>query len=285
MVASLYETSRKFLTSPTMSIPPAPSPADPDVTTGPRPPVLPVPPVFDPTPKISDHSITIGPWRFAAVPVGYALLGAPDDEPGRTSKQPLHRHINEEVFYLLTTEASQSLVEFALQGTCQSGPLFPATNVSFDDAQEICAKLTARIPGLHFRLPTEEEWEFAARWLTPTPLPLPPAATIDWNKAVAKAKAGDRDFLDRFAAKWACFGQSQPQRCGLLRPNALGLFDMSGNVWEWCESRSPTGDQRPMRGGAWISANVWGCTASSRSLEPRGTRKNSVGFRIIVEVR
>ena len=265
-------------------VPPPPSSATPVVVPPPSLPQLSHPaPTVDV--QVDKRRIVFGPWRFLEVPAGCAQLGSPDDEPGRSADEKLHAEFVTERFYLLETEVPESLVEFAERGEFVPSDNLPVSTMSFDDTQLFCEVLGRRVPQLRFRLPTDVEWEHAARQLCRTALPLPTSDVAAWETAVAKANAGDQDFLDRFAKHFACFGESQPRACGQLKPNSLGLFDMSGNVWEWTETdRAPSPDLRPVRGGAWSSTSVWNCRAASCSWENRTTRKSSIGFRIVAEV-
>lgn len=141
-----------------------------------------------------------------------------------------------------------------------SDPNLPATRISWQDAQAFLAKLNATVPGGGFRLPNEAEWEFAAR-------------------------AGDTpdDALDRQA----------PRPVGQGTHNSLGLFDMCGNVWEWCssldrnypydasdgrESASAPG-LRILRGGGFSDTAGW-ITPATRHAERPDRRLPWYGFRI-----
>lgn len=236
-------------------------------------------------PQIGERDVSIGPWRFVNIPPGFTQIGSPIDEPGRLSGETLGVAAISDSFFLLSTEAPRSLVEFVETGLMSGGDHQPAANLSFDDAVEVCHALSKRFPGIRFRLPTEIEWEHAARQLGRSPLPIPPTDIQAWDTAFEKWRAGDKDFLDRFVRHYAFFGASGSQPCAQLKPNAAGLYDMAGNVWEWCDSEFPTSpDLRPVCGGAWASTNVWGCRIASRSWENRSTRKDSIGFRIVLEV-
>ncbi|WP_425355077.1 formylglycine-generating enzyme family protein [Paeniglutamicibacter psychrophenolicus] len=111
-----------------------------------------------------------------------------------------------------------------------------------------------------YRLPTEAEWEFAARAGTSTPTH-GPLAEIAWTSA---------DGLDG------------PQEVGLKRPNGFGLFDMIGNAWEWCWDYADTaryGGYRSLRGGGWDD-KPWSCRASVRRGSAPDAVLEDVGFRV-----
>lgn len=237
-------------------------------------------------PLITDSEIVLGPWRWIKVPRGFATIGSPPDEPGRSRDEQLRNVSLVEPYYLLTTEVPRSLVTFAETGGIPGSDNRPAANMTFDEAVNTCRTLSRRFPQLHFRLPSDVEWEAAARRLSFGPLPIPERDDDAWTTAFMKFHAGDQDFLNRFARRYACFGQSVPQLCGQLLPNGLGLHDMGGNLWEWCESSSGSSSSvQPICGGAFSSTIIWGCRAASKSLEDRSTRKPFIGFRILAELK
>lgn len=141
-----------------------------------------------------------------------------------------------------------------------SDPNLPATRISWHDAQAFLAKLNAAVPGGDFRLPSEAEWEFAAR---------------------AGATPGD------------AFDLKAPRPTGQSKPNSLGLFDMRGNVWEWCSSldrnypydasdgrESPSDPGlRILRGGGFADTARW-ITPATRHADRPGRRLLWYGLRI-----
>ena len=169
------------------------------------------------------------------------------------------------------TEVTQAQWE-AVMGANPSefkGANNPVENVSWDDCQEFLRRLNAlpsvKADGLTFRLPTAEEWEYASR----------AGATGRFCK-LADGTEITMDTLGQVA--W--FGDNSDGKThpvGQKEPNAFGLYDMHGNVWEWTSTAD--GGYRVLRGGGW-DFSAGDCESSSRfSLSP-GLRLNFLGFRL-----
>jgi len=212
-------------------------------------------------------------------------------------ESPAHAVTLTKAFYLGRFEVTQE--QYAqVMGTNPSsfkGPNLPVEGmVSWDDAKDFCRKAStilsrdrkgavgplADARGSEFRLPTEAEWEFACRAGTTTAY-----------------YSGDTE-ADLGRAAWYganCNGTTHP--VGQKEPNAWGLYDMHGNVWEWCEDwyeeypigaatdpKGPaTGTARVLRGGSW-SSNPAICRAAFRISGDPVSRINYVGFRVVVVV-
>jgi formylglycine-generating enzyme required for sulfatase activity len=160
---------------------------------------------------------------------------------------------------------------------------FPVENVSWDDAQKFIKKLNEQEKGKGwlYRLPTEAEWEYACRggatseeecsydfyFAKPTNDLSSKEANFEGNKPAGKADNGP--FLKRTT------------KVGSYAPNNLGLFDMHGNVWQWCEDRyDPKATERVLRGGGWLDA-AGGCRAAFRSgQQPASQGSAMIGFRL-----
>jgi formylglycine-generating enzyme required for sulfatase activity len=150
----------------------------------------------------------------------------------------------------------------------------PVEQVSWDDVQEFINKLNAKNDGFNYRLPTEAEWEYACRAGT----------TGDY--------AGNLDSMAWYGSN----SGSKTHLVGQKQPNAFGLYDMHGNVWEWCQDwydanyykNSPstdpkntsTGSGRVLRGGGWDD-DARDCRAADRYGGTPGDRGNDLGFRLI----
>ena len=160
-----------------------------------------------------------------------------------------------------TIEKNRDRVEryFALKG---QGDDYPMYYVNWHDCQKFIAKLN-ELTGKTFRMPTEEEWEYAAR---------------GGKKGGGHIYAGS-DNLDEVA--WYgknSGGTSHPVKTKL--PNELGIYDMSGNVWEWCGNNEPGGLYH-LHGGGWDCEEQY-CQVSSRPFDESTIRYSNIGFRIIL---
>jgi formylglycine-generating enzyme required for sulfatase activity len=155
------------------------------------------------------------------------------------------------------------------------GDDLPVENVSWNDAKEFCRKLS-QMTGKEYRLPTEAEWEYACRAKT------------------TGAYAGDLDAMAWYSKN----SDSRTHPVGQKQPNAFGLYDMHGNVWEWCEDVwhdnyngapddgrawvdiSARGSYRVVRGGGW-NGNAVLCRSAFRVWVTPGGRHVSLGFRLL----
>jgi formylglycine-generating enzyme required for sulfatase activity len=203
---------------------------------------------------------------------------AGESECGEDEK-PAHRVAITKGFEIGRHEVTQAVWQ-SVMGTNPSSfkaPDRPVEQVSWSDVQEFLAVLNGRRDGYRYRLPTEAEWEYAAR-----------AGTTG-------AYFASLDAIAWYGANSG--GQSHP--VGQKQPNAWGLHDMQGNVWEWCQDwyqddyyrklgepkavdpRGPaSGQQRVLRGGSWYKF-LWFLRVSSRfAFRPSG-RFPHVGFRCV----
>ena len=143
------------------------------------------------------------------------------------------------------------------------GPDRPVENVSWNDCQEFIRR-ASQMDGRKYRLPTEEEWEFACR----------AGSTTDWGKR----RNGECGPLETMGWYGGNSGQ-ETHPVALKEPNAWGLFDMHGNVWEWCEDLwKPGYSSRVGRGGCWYNGES-SCSASYRDYYNPDARGN-VGLRL-----
>ena len=199
---------------------------------------------------------------------------------GDEGERPVHE-VCVDSFAIAKTEVTQGQYQ-AVMGSNPSyfakGDSYPVEQVSWDDAQEFIEKLNA-LTGRTFRLPTEAEWEYAAR------------------SGGRNEKFAGSDEVDSVAWYGRNSGESTHPVAG-KQPNALGLYDMSGNVWEWCADwydvdyyrsspgRNPagpsSGEHRVLRGGSWSSYPSCARTAF-RLRFSAGYRYYSLGFRLVLQ--
>ncbi|MDI9569233.1 MAG: formylglycine-generating enzyme family protein [Pseudomonadota bacterium] len=216
------------------------------------------------------------------VPAGTATTGSPTDEQGRLTDEMRQRTRLHRPFYLQTTEVTQGQWrrvmgnESAHFRSC--GDACPADQVSWTDAQEFIRRLNALEGTENYRLPTETEWEYAARAGTTT--------AYYWGRSPDCSRANYGNSL------WAsdCLGVNPGKTKPVCsyRPNAWGLYDMTGNVWEWVESDEAAreGLFHIQRGGAWDSdANACRVAFRAKGLPEarRGHMKlapGNIGFRV-----
>jgi formylglycine-generating enzyme len=227
--------------------------------------------------------------NFSLIPAGTFTMGSPTDEVGRYSSETQHKITISKGFYMQTTEVTQSQWN-AVMGSepwkgqiSEGGPNYPAMYVSWNDAVAYCEKLSEK-EGKTYRLPTEAEWEYACRAKTHTA----------WSFGNDEKELGNYGWYHKNTN-----GPYDPQ-VGSKKPNAFGLYDMHGNVMEWCSDyyeedyylQSPatdpqgptTGSIHVLRGGAWINdANE--TRSANRNFVGADVRVSSlVGFRIVQEV-
>ena len=216
--------------------------------------------------------------KLVLIPAGKFMMGEGNDKHEVAISNP---------FYVGVTEVTQAQYE-AVMGTNPSkfnGATNPVEEVSWNDATEFCKKLSEKTRQA-VRLPTEAEWEYACRAGTATAFSFGDADSALGDYAWYKANSG---------SKTRPLGQTQP--VGQKKPNAWGLYDMHGNVWERCadwrgdypngavtDPQGPaSGTYRVLRSGSW-SSNPDFCCSASRSSLPPDYRNGNVGFRVVMSV-
>ena len=231
------------------------------------------------TPFVAGARGQVGDFAVRWVPSGRFTLGSPLIEPGRDPDEVQHEVVLTRGFFLGETECTQGQWEKVMGGNPSHfrGSERPVEHVSWGEAEEYCRKLTAkqRVDGIlplgwEWRLPTEAEWEYAAR-----------AGTTG-------ARYGELDAI----AWWSGNSGNQTHPASQKAANAWGLHDMMGNVWEWCSDWSgdyligsvtnPTGPSsgscRVYRGGSW-NDDARDARSAYRFRYFPGLRRYSLGFR------
>ena len=230
--------------------------------------------------------------RFRLIPGGSYLLGSSSQEAGRYTSESDPHHVTLQAYYLAETETTNSQYARFLEATGHSlppywqdknlnGPSQPVVGVNWQDAQDFCQWLT-RVTGVRCRLPTEAEWEAAARGgLVGEPYP--------WGRE--PPNAGGRYRANYYPDDFGADGFRLTAPVGSFPPNGCGLFDMAGNVAEWCaDKKTPPGGRTPfaapgyrvLKGGSWYSrARDLRCAA--RQFAPPHTADGFIGFRVLRE--
>jgi len=228
---------------------------------------------------LKEMSIDLGDgvkMEFVLIPAGSFMMGS-DKERGA---KPVHRVTISKPFYLGKHEVTQEQWEKVMGRNPSKfkGAKKPVDSVSWEACQKFVAALKERVPGQTFRLPTEAEWEYACRANSKT----------DYFYGNSPDK-----FSDYAWYKENCENTTHP--VGQKKPNAWGLHDIYGNVWEWCQdwhgeytSKSitdPTGPangaHRVLRGGSWNSGGVRSASRIS-SAHPLAA---SCGLRVVMLAR
>jgi formylglycine-generating enzyme required for sulfatase activity len=200
---------------------------------------------------------------------------------GESDEKPVHR-VTLSDFYIGKTEVTQrqwrSVMgsdppELAFKG-CDDCPV---ERVSWNDVQDFLQKLNSKT-GKNYRLPTEAEWEYAAR---------------GGNKSKGYTYSGSNTIDD--VAWYGSNSDSKTHSVAGKDANELGIYDMSGNVWEWCSDwykgypgssgvTDYTGSNRVLRGGSWDGYSSY-CRVASRTCDTPVYRDNNLGFRLGLSVR
>lgn len=249
----------------------------------PKPVLIPTPkpkPTLTPKPAESERVVIPNTYsenlngvslEMIQVPKGEFMMGSDKYD----SEKPLHL-VTVSSFYIGKYEVTQKQWK-AVMGNNPSyfkGDDLPVEMVSWEDVQEFCLKLNRMNIRRRFRLPTEAEWEYACR-------------------------AGTKGSYAGSLNEMAWYSQnagSKTHPIGQKKANAFGLYDMHGNIWEWCQDsyshyssqhqENPTspknGVGQVLRGGSWYE-DASNCRSTRRRLDIPSDRQDDIGFRVVVE--
>ena len=214
---------------------------------------------------------------------GAFQMGSPEGEPERGNNENQHGVIITEGFWLAETACTQALWQ-EIMGENPSrfkGEELPVETVSWNECQRFIQTINERRPGLDLRLPTEAEWEYACRAGTETPFSFGENITTgevnyDGNHPYNNGEKGENRGKSVAVKSLPC--------------NNWGLYEMHGNVWEWCndwysatmiDPNGPdTGTYRVLRGGCWIN-DARDCRSACRYGDEPGNRDGSIGLRFV----
>lgn len=232
--------------------------------------------------QVSENSIGM---KFVLIPAGEFVMGSPETETGRLPSESQHTVTLTRPFEMGIYEVTQSEFQRVMNATPSDfvGERNPVEKVSWNTATDFCLTLSnlpeEKISGYKYRLPTEAEWEYACRAGT----------TTVHHFGNDSSQMSNYAWFDRNSG-----GTTHP--VGQKQPNGWGLFDMHGNVWEWCQDydddlpshseTDPTGPARGMkrvvRGGGWYYKATQ-LRSAYRGADPPEYEGNFLGFRLVRE--
>ncbi len=225
--------------------------------------------------------------KLALIPAGQFQMGS---DKGESDERPVHQVTISKLFYMGLTEVTQAQWKSVMGAEPWAGKTYAKSNgshaasyISWDDATKFCETLSKQT-GKKVSLPTEAQWEYACRVGSKTA----------YSFGDDASKLGEYAWYDKNAYD---IGEKYPHAVGQKKPNAFGLYDMHGNVWEWCSDwydakfyakaknvdpeNTTEGNARVLRGGSWDSVPV-NCRAAGRGGSSTGRRYLIDGFRVVV---
>ena len=260
--------------------------------------------------------------EMVAIPGGTFIMGSPENEEGRSNGESPQHQVTVPPFFMskypVTQKQWQAVAAlekvnidlesnpsyFKDDGSTSLTNNLPVENVSWDDAQEFCARLSQKV-NKTYRLPSEAEWEYACRAGTTTPFYFGETISTDLaNYRGTDWKIGDTVYPGNYGQGQKGEYREKTTEVGIFPANPFGLYDMCGNVWEWCEDEwhenyinapidgsawtSLSADninKYPLpRGGSWCN-NAMCCRAAGRSRFSSDFRDGIFGFRVVFSFR
>lgn len=231
--------------------------------------------------------------EFVWVPEGCFTMGSPASELKRDQDEGPAQEVCVNGFWMGRFEVTQGQWQKLMNSNPSSfknGPDFPVENVSWQDAKAFVERMSALEKAYLVGLPTEAEWEYACR--------AGAATAYSFGQSIAAGQANMRSKADGAAGL-----NSSTARVGSFQPNQFGIYDMHGNVWEWCEdwydpefyktlkpkTLNPFAGQdksgkKVLRGGSWLSdAQQTRCANRHRAAPDEKT--DQIGFRVVMRER
>ena len=227
--------------------------------------------------------------KFVLIKPGTFMMGSSADEPGRDNDETQHSVTLTKKFYIQTTEVTQGQWRKAMKSNPSyfkdGGEDCPIESVSFDDCQEFIRKLNKQENTNKYRLPTEAEWEYVCK---------AGSKTAFINGDITKKDLVHNVNMDQIGWYSANSGRST-NPVGQKKPNKWGLYDMHGNVWEWCQDwyaiypyrylvdpEGPSsGKRRVFKGGSWLN-DAAQCRSANRFREIPSFKSRYLGFRLVM---
>jgi formylglycine-generating enzyme required for sulfatase activity len=231
------------------------------------------------------------PLEMVYIPGGSFLMGGSDKEQNSSNDERPQHEVTLQPFHMAKYPITQQQYQAVMDRNPSDfkGDRRPVERVSWHDAVAFCQKLSGKV-GQQFSLPSEAQWEYACRAGTTTPFHF--GATIS-------AEIVNYDASNTYGNGSKGKYPQQTTDVGIFPPNAFGLYDMHGNVWEWCQDNwhhsyngAPTdgsawniggNSNYVLRGGAWDNY-PYRCRSANRYGNSPVIRFNSNGFRVVVVV-
>ena len=223
---------------------------------------------------------------FRWIEPGTFTMGSPKNEPERDDDETQHEVTLTEGFWLAETTVTQALWKVVMGDDPSNfkGEHLPVEQVSWEDAQRFVAKMNGMKPELQMCLPTEAQWEYCCRAGTSTPFYFGEQISselVNFN--------GDYPYSDGHRSE----NRGKTVEVKSLPPNDWGLYEMHGNVYEWCQDwfgdylaqrivdpqGSETDPYRVLRGGSWMRYGGH-CRSAFRYYNAPGNRGHRCGFRL-----
>jgi formylglycine-generating enzyme required for sulfatase activity len=242
-------------------------------------------PITSPTDKPAKYFTNSIGMKFVWIPPGSFLMGSSKEEGGRSDNENRHKVTLTKGFYMGLYTVTQEQWQ-AVMGNNPSKfkgeNNLPVEMVSWDDCQEFIKNLR-EIDNKPYRLPTEAEWEYACRAGRTTP--------FNYGQTISTDQANYRGTESYGNGKKGVY-RKKLTPVGSFPPNAFGLYDMHGNVWQWCQDwlgdysqkdvvdpQGPEkGEKRVLRAGSWTTL-PGDCRSAHRGRDESGGRTSRVGFR------